>query len=132
MQLKIAENITPRCKVIYPNIIQSAAAHVVSETDLNETFNAGYMAVKKAAEGKSGYMIGYERTQNVPYVINYSLVPLSSVANAEKTVPKEWIVDGRDVTDDIIEYVTPLMEGEVVLRHKDGLPVFERLPRIFI
>ncbi len=132
LQQKIAEHITPRCKVINPNIIQRAAAHVVSETDLNETYNAGYLALKEAAAGKSGYMIGYERLQDEPYVINYRLVPLSSVANAEKTVPQEWIIEGKDLTDDIIKYTTPLMEGEVALRHKDGLPVFERLPRVFI
>jgi 6-phosphofructokinase 1 len=54
------------------------------------------------------------------------------VANAEKTVPQEWIVDGKDVSEDVVTYTKPLMEGEVALRHKDGLPVFERLPRKFI
>ena len=132
LQEQIANHITPRCKVINPNIIQRAAFHVVSETDLNEAYNAGYTALKHAVSGKSGYMIGFKRIQNEPYVINYSLVPLSSVANAEKTVPQEWIIDGRDLTDDIIKYTTPLMEGEVALRYNNGLPVFTRLPRIFI
>lgn len=132
LQEQIAQHITPRCKVINPNIIQRCATHVVSKTDLDETFNAGYMAVKQAAAGNSGYMIGYERLQDDPYVINYNLVPLSSVANAEKTVPQEWIVDGKNVTDDVVRYTTPLMEGEVMLRHKNGLPVFERLPRKFV
>ena len=129
---KIAENITPRCKVINPNIIQRCAMHVVSETDWKETYDVGYMAVKQAEAGMSGYMIGYERVQDDPYVVNYTTVPLSSVANAEKTVPQEWIVDGKNVSDDVVRYTTPLMEGEVALRHKDGLPVFERLPRKFI
>jgi 6-phosphofructokinase 1 len=132
LQEQIAQHITPRCKVINPNIIQRCATHVVSKTDLDETYNAGYMAVKHAAAGKSGYMVGYERLQDDPYVINYNLVPLSSVANAEKTVPQEWIVDGKNVTDDVVKYTTPLMEGEVMLRHKNGLPVFERLPRKFV
>jgi 6-phosphofructokinase 1 len=129
---KIAESITPRCKVINPNIIQRCAMHVVSETDWKETYDVGYMAVKQANEGMSGYMIGYERVQDEPYVVKYNTVPLSSVANAEKTVPEEWIIDGKDVTDDVVRYTTPLMQGEVALRHKDGLPVFERLPRKFI
>ena len=129
---KIAESITPRCKVINPNIIQRCAMHVVSETDWKETYDVGYMAVKQANEGMSGYMIGYERVQDDPYVVKYNTVPLSSVANAEKTVPQEWIVDGKDVSEEVVTYTKPLMEGEVALRHKDGLPVFERLPRKFI
>ena len=81
---KIAESITPRCKVINPNIIQRCAMHVVSETDWKETYDVGYMAVKQANAGMSGYMIGYERVQDNPYVVKYNTVPLSSVANAEK------------------------------------------------
>ena len=132
LQKKIEDNIKVRCKNINPSIVQRAGAHVMSETDMNEAFNTGYIAVKQAVAGKSGYMIGYNRTQNDPYVMDYVLVPLSTVSNAEKTVPKEWIIDGKNVTDDIIKYTTPLMEGEVLLPHKEGLPVFERLPRKFI
>ncbi len=132
LQQKIEENIKVRCKNINPCIIQRAAAHIMSKTDMNEAYNTGYIAVKQAVAGKSGYMIGYERKQNHPYVMDYILVPLSTVSNAEKTIPLEWIVDGKNVSDKMVEYVTPLMEGEVDIPHKDGLPVFERLPRVFI
>jgi len=132
LQEQIAEHITPRCKVINPGIIQRCAFHLVSARDLNETFDAGYTAVKEAHAGKSGYMVGFERVQNNPYICYYNLTPLSQVANAEKTVPAEWIVDGRNVTDDVIEYTRPLMHGEASIQYKDGLPVFTRLPRKFI
>ncbi|MBN2879077.1 MAG: 6-phosphofructokinase [Clostridia bacterium] len=133
LKSRIAENITPRTKIINPNIIQRCATHVASATDMEETFNTGYMAVKSAYEGKSGYMVAYERVQNNPYVMNYKLTPLSQVANAEKTIPQEWIIDGKQMTNDIIEYTEPLMKGEVMLRHgNDGLPEFSRLPRKFI
>ncbi len=65
--------------------------------------------------------------------MKYTLTPLSQVANAEKTVPAEWIIDGKTMTNDIITYCEPLMKGEVMLRYgHDGLPVFSRLPRKFI
>lgn len=129
---KISKNITPRVKVINPGIVQRCAFHVVSETDLNETFDAGYTAVKAAINGKSGYMVGYERVQDDPYLVNYCLIPLSKVANAEKTIPQEWIIDGKTMTDDIIKYTTPLMMGEVNMKYKNGLPQFGRLLRKFI
>lgn len=132
LQERIAENITSRVKVINPGIVQRCAFHLVSETDLNETFDAGYTAVKAAINGKSGYMVGYERVQDDPYLINYCLTPLSKVANAEKTIPQEWIIDGKTMTDDIIRYTTPLMMGEVNMKYKDGLPQFGRLLRKFI
>ncbi len=132
LQEKIAESITPRCKVINPNIIQRCAMHCVSRTDLEETYGAGYTAVKEAVAGKSGYMIGFERLQDKPYISKFASIPLSTVANAEKTVPQEWIIDGKQLTSDIVTYTQPLMEGEVNLQYENGLPVFSRLPRKFV
>lgn len=132
LQEQIAQHITSRVKVINPGIVQRCAYHCVSETDLNETYDAGYTAVKAALDGQSGCMVGFERMQDNPYLVNYQLTPLSQVANAEKTVPMEWIVNGNQMTDDIITYTTPLMKGEVNMHFRNGLPVFSRLPRKFV
>ena len=44
-------------------------------------------------------------------------------ANAEKTVPLEWITQsGNDVTNDMVEYLKPLVRGVPQIPYRDGLP----------
>ena len=48
---------------------------------------------------------------------------MSIVANAEKTVPLEWINDeGNDVTDEFIDYIRPLVRGVPQVPYRNGLP----------
>ncbi len=47
------------------------------------------------------------------------------ICNQEKTVPLEWITeDGSDIGKEFIEYAFPLIQGEVSVPTKDGLPLF--------
>ena len=57
---------------------------------------------------------------------------LKDVANGEKKLPREWInEEGNFVTQEMIDYVKPLMRGEVPVRVSadDGLPLFMRFRR---
>lgn len=50
---------------------------------------------------------------------------VADIANEAKSVPVEWINEaGNDVTDEMIDYLRPLIIGEVSLQYKDGLPVY--------
>jgi hypothetical protein len=53
------------------------------------------------------------------------------VANRERTVQKEWINgEGNFPTVNLVDYVRPLIRGEVMVPFKDGIPTFARLKKI--
>ena len=101
---------------------------MASKTDNCEAYNSAYAAVQAALEGKTGCMMCFERKSNSPYEIEIKAADIKHIANAEKTVPVEWITpEGNDVTAECTDYIRPLIQGEAPVRYKDGIPVyFER------
>jgi 6-phosphofructokinase 1 len=106
---------------------QRAAGHFASLTDINNAVMVGAAAVKAAVEGKSGYMVKIVRKVTADNKIEWTtdLQPLEDIANKEKLVPRDWISeDGFMPNEKFIEYARPLIEGEVKLPIKDGLPCY--------
>ncbi len=129
LKSEITAKTNAKCKAIEFNILQRSAAHCASLTDINEAFNAGKHAVKAAIAGETDKMIAFLR--NGDYSIDYVLVPLTSVANAEKVVPKKWINDcGNGLKEEFKRYATPLIIGETELKYENGLPRFAKLKKI--
>lgn len=126
---KILENLVQKeigCKVrsIELNVLQRAGGHLASATDLDEAFNIAKAAVDTALMNETEKMMVYVR-QDHPYTITYEARDVRDIANLEKKIPLEWITeDGHDVTAEMIAYLEPLIEGEVNLTYKDGLPVY--------
>ena len=59
------------------------------------------------------------------------LLSLNSVANYEKKVPLEWITkDGNYVTNEFINYVLPLIQGEPKIPRSNSLPRYARLKKV--
>lgn len=114
------------------SLLQRCGAHLASARDVEEACNAGKIAVEQAIAGSTGYMVAFEREMtDGEYHCNYTLLPLSSVANYEKKVPLEWInKDGNGLTDELIAYVLPLIQGEVDIPKVDGLPRYAKLKKI--
>lgn len=105
------------------NTPQRCAAHLASKQDIDESFSAGAAAAKAAIDGKSGEMVVINRTSDRPYSYGISTAPIEMIANIEKTIPQEWITDDKaGVTDDFINYCRPLIQGEMPIIFKDGLP----------
>lgn len=126
-----AKSLGLKCKAVELNILQRCAAHCASDTDIEESFNAGRQAVKKAVDGETDKMIAFRRKPGETYEIEYVAEPLSSAANAEKQIPVEWITaDGTNLTDDFVAYALPLIAGEPNRRLKNGLPVYANLKNI--
>ena len=45
------------------------------------------------------------------------------IANDERLVPRDWITkDGTYVTDEFVQYVRPLIQGDVAPIMVDGIP----------
>ncbi|MBQ9604827.1 MAG: 6-phosphofructokinase [Firmicutes bacterium] len=108
--------------------IQRCASHIGSLTDVTEAFLIGAVAVKAAAEGETGKVGVFERVSNKPYLVGTSIYDVNAIANVEKTVPKEWIIeDGTALSQEAIDYMSPLIQGEVYPYMVNGLPKHIRL-----
>lgn len=115
------------------SLLQRCGAHLASKTDVDEAFNAGKIAVESAVSGKSDYMVAFDRneTPDGSYHIDYELLPLSTVANYEKKVPLEWINETENgLKHDYIEYVLPLIQGEVDVPKENSLPRYAHLKKV--
>jgi 6-phosphofructokinase 1 len=98
-----------------PGTDQRHSMAYASTVDLEEAYHAGEMAAQLAATGQSGYMATILRHPGEIYSVRYDKVPLSDVANSERTFPPHWIsASGMDVTDEFIRYARPLV-GEGML-----------------
>ena len=113
------------CKVrsIELNLPQRCAAHLASKTDISESVGVGKNAVVAAVEGKTGIMMTINRLPGEDYSIYYGSADISGIANGVKRVPVEFInSDGNGVTAECIDYLAPLILGEVYPVYENGLP----------
>ncbi|MCL2472696.1 MAG: 6-phosphofructokinase [Treponema sp.] len=127
----LKEKINTRVRSMDIILSQRCAAHCASETDVRESFIAGKSAVEYALQGKSGFMVGFERANTGPYKCDVQLVNVENAANREKKVPLDWITsEGNGITGSFFDYAFPLIQGEQKLVMVKGLPRFSRLKKI--
>ncbi|MDF2541254.1 MAG: hypothetical protein K0S47_972 [Herbinix sp.] len=113
------------CKVrsVELNLMQRAAAHIASETDIIESSMLGQKALRCALDGETGRMAAIRRISDKPYRVEFISVPVNEVANHEKVVPMEWITaSGNDVTSELMDYMLPLIQGETNIKYENGIP----------
>jgi len=102
---------------------QRCASHMVSRRDITEAYMAGAEAVIAALKGETGKMIVFKRISNTPYTLITDIYDINEIANKEKCVPVEWIInDGTYVSKEFEDYVRPLLIGELTPFMVDGLP----------
>lgn len=107
--------------------LQRAARHISSKTDVDHAFALGEAAVKLALENKNAVMPYIHRDNTKPYQWHIETVALEKVANVEKPLPKSYITeDGFGITQECVEYLQPLIEGEAYPPYEDGLPLYVR------
>ncbi|WIF88136.1 6-phosphofructokinase [Acholeplasma laidlawii] len=127
----VGEKFGVKTRAIEFSLLQRSAAHIASQTDINEAFKVGQIAVKKAINGTTNKFVGIQRVPGDKYKVKYPLLPLKIVANAERKVPLEWILpDGKGLTQDFIDYALPLIQGETKLEKVNGLPRFAKLNKV--
>ena len=114
------------------SLLQRCGAHLASQTDIDEAFLAGKVAVEAAVSGETGKMIAFAREiTDGKYHCVTKLLPLTSVANFEKKVPLGWITPEKNqVTDAFVEYALPLIQGEPKIPLENSLPRYARLKKI--
>ncbi|MBQ3307912.1 MAG: 6-phosphofructokinase [Bacilli bacterium] len=120
----LKEKLGVKTRSITLSTLQRAAAHLASKTDLDEAYHCGMKGAELAYKGESGKMIIMNRVSSDPYKIKYEVFDdIHKIANVEKKIPLEWIdVDNNNVKQELIDYLKPLIQGEVKQIYKDGLP----------
>ena len=113
-----------KARPITLSVLQRAAAHLVSKTDLEEAIECGRLGAELAFKGESGKMVIMTREPGKEYKIKYEVFDdIHKIANVEKKIPLEWIdVENNSVKQELIDYIKPLIQGEVKQIYKDGLP----------
>ncbi|MCS7337797.1 MAG: 6-phosphofructokinase [Verrucomicrobiae bacterium] len=129
----VEERLKTKTRTVLLGYAQRAASHCASLTDVKNAHACGVAAVKAAVAGKSGFMVTIVRNKQRGGKIKWTtgLHPLEQVANVEHLVPRDWISpDGFMPNEKFIEYVRPLVEGEVKLPFVDGLPQYAVLQKV--
>ena len=124
---KVLEGIVKQeigCKVrsIELSLTQRCASHVASKTDIDESVRIGAAAAEAAKCGASGVMMIFVR-EDGEYSVRIETADISKIANAARSVPDEYINDEcNGITEAGIEYLLPLISGEVAPIYENGMP----------
>ncbi len=113
-----------KTRAIALDLPQRCASHIASYTDLKESCTLGKFAVNSTKkENISGKMVNFIRVRE-NYKVIPSYVEASRVANKIKRMPKSFINEkGNYVTDECMEYLYPLIQGEVNTKYNHGIPI---------
>ena len=118
------------CKVrsIELNVMQRCSSHICSKTDIDEAEEIGSKGVSAALRGETGKTMVFKRISSSPYVVTIESTDASNVANKEKFFPEKWInSQGNNVADSAISYFLPLIQGDVKIAMRNGMPLHFKL-----
>ena len=123
LEQMVKERVGCKVRSVELNICQRCASHIASATDIEESVRTGMTAAVSAANGATGVMVCAVRAEG-EYSIDFVTKEIASIANAIKTVPDEHINEaGNDITEEGIDYILPLIMGELDTKYEMGLPV---------
>ena len=124
----VRDRLGVKARSVELNVRQRCSASLISAADQKEAVSAGRFGVQAALNGETGKMVSFVRrqTEDGSYQMECGLEDVNLICNEEKEVPAEWITEyGSDVSEEFINYVTPLVQGSVnVPLGEAGLPVF--------
>jgi 6-phosphofructokinase 1 len=113
------------CKVrsIELNLPQRCASHIASKTDLCESVAVGRAAVENAVKGASGVMMAFVREEGESYSCRVEGKAIATIANAVRCVPEAYLTEEKNhINEAGLDYLFPLIQGEVDLVYENGLP----------
>ncbi len=122
LEHKVKDHFGCKVRSVEVNILQRCAGHLLSKTDIDESVLTGEFAVKSAVNGQSGVMVSSERSVG-EYSLSFVCKDINEIANKIRCVPTEYINDENNgITEQGIDYMLPLIQGEVDLIWYNGLP----------
>lgn len=108
----ISENLNLKARYDKPGTIQRVSMTCASQTDLEEAYRVGQIAILKAVDGETDKMVTLVRKGSDPYECETGLVELEKVALRTKKVPNQFISkDSNFVSKEFLEYAKPLIGG---------------------
>ncbi|MBW5802776.1 6-phosphofructokinase [Coxiella endosymbiont of Ornithodoros amblus] len=117
-----------KCHWAVADYLQRAARHIASQTDLDQAYALGKIAVEFALAGKSDVMLTIQRELGPGYKWHIGTAPLCEVANVEHKMPSNYISqDGFSITEACYTHLKPLIEGESYPPYKNGVPDYVTL-----
>lgn len=123
LEHKIKERFGCKVRSVEVNILQRCAGHLLSASDINESFATGSFAVNGAIRGESGVMVCAVRAAGTEYKIDFVCKKIDDIANKIRCVPENYINEASNgITEQGISYMLPLIQGEVALKWENGLP----------
>ena len=128
---KVLENIVKeRLKVkvrsVELNVSQRCSGILASQTDIEEAVMAGSYGITAALQGETGCMVSFQREyKDGNYHLSCNTQDVNLICNQEKPVPLSWITNhGTDLSEEFIQYASPLIQGEPKREMEDGLPKY--------
>jgi len=124
----IRNNLKYKCQLAIANYLQRSARHIASKVDIEQSYAVGKAALELALKGKNNIMTTIVRESDKPYRWSVGSAPLEQVANMERKMPRSYITeDGFHITEECLNYLTPLIQGEDFPAFENGLPKYVRL-----
>lgn len=115
----ITQKFGVKTRAIEFSLLARCSGHIQSLADKTDAEKCGRYAVQLAAEGKSGVMVTLTEQRTC------QCLDLNGIANEVKSVPQHFITEnGSNVSDEFLQYVLPLAEGEVQRNYCNGIPVY--------
>ncbi len=125
----VAKEIGCKVRSVELNVMQRCSSHICSKTDIDEAERIGRHALRAALDGETGKMMYFRRVSQMPYAVTIEMTDAKNVANLEKMFPQKWInAEQNQVTDAAIAYFLPLVQGEVDICMRNGMPVHFQRP----
>lgn len=121
----IREKIGCKVRAVELSLPQRCAGHCLSGCDIEESLLIGNEAaiLAEKAEPGEGNIAVLKRKPEEKYQIAVEAAKVSLVANKVSNVERKWInAEGNNVTDELLYYLLPLIQGEVEIPKKNGLP----------
>lgn len=129
LERMVAKEIGCKVRSIELNVMQRCSSHICSKTDIDEAERIGRHALRAALDGETGKMMFFRRVSDMPYAVTIEMTDAKNVANLEKKFPKKWIVpEQNQVTDSAVRYFLPLVQGEVDIYMRNGMPMHFQRP----
>lgn len=99
---------------------QRADPHCIAKVDREEAIALSRFAVKSILKEESGKMVSIIRVDNDPYKSEFALSDVRAIANGERMIPSEMLIDHTRMSESFRNYLRPLVEGEVGIKCEGG------------
>lgn len=122
----IREKISCKVRAVELSLPQRCAAHCLSGCDIEESLTIGRTAatMAKKAEPGEGNIAVFRRKPGNDYQVTVETANVALVANQVSNVNRNGInAEGNNVTDELLRQLLPLIQGEVEIPKKNGLPL---------